>query len=335
MLDEFKKHISSIKILVTLLIIAVGIYIFQTTWQFLAFFSDVFLMLISAWLLSFILEPIVEYTSKKTHIKKLYGALIIYVLFLGILVAMLFIIIPSIAVQTQRLLLITPKLLVNYPAFVSKFADVASAILSNSLSAVPYVANFFLSVFLAVIISFYFIVDKDHIMREFYSILPKRWHKDAQFIQITIDNTFESFLRVQLYFAILSGVVTWLVLLLFRVDFAAISGFAAGVLTIVPFLGPVLALIPPLFVCIVTGSPQMFFVIAVLIITQQIIFNVIGPKLMGNAFKLHPVIVLLSFIVGYKIAGGVGAIFAVPVLGVLIVSIHRISRHFINPEETK
>jgi len=333
MFEEIKRQFSSVKILITLLIIAIGIYIFQTTWQLLSLFSDIFIILISAWLISFVLKPIVDYAEKKTGIKKFYVAIIVYVLFLGMLGTMLFIIIPSIVVQSQRLLIVMPKFLANYPVvFVSKFGDLASNILSNSVIVLPYIANILLSVFLAVIISFYFITDREKILHEFYTVLPKRWHKDALFIQTTIDNTFASFLRVQLYFAVLSGIVTWLTLLIFRVDFAATSGFAAGIFTIVPFLGPVLALIPPLLVCIITGSPQIFFVIAVLIIAQQIIFNVIGPKLMGNAFKMHPVIVLLSFIVGYKIAGGIGAIFAVPVLGILLVLIHRISRHFINPD---
>jgi len=63
---------------------------------------------------------------------------------------------------------------------------------------------------------------------------------------------------------------------------------------------------------------------------QQIIFNIVAPRVMGKALQLHPVVVLLSFLIGYKVAGGFGVIFAVPVLGVLFVILHNIGHHFLD-----
>ncbi|MDE2590043.1 MAG: AI-2E family transporter, partial [Patescibacteria group bacterium] len=90
---------------------------------------------------------------------------------------------------------------------------------------------------------------------------------------------------------------------------------------------------PPVAVAAIIDPTRAIIVAIAILVVQQIIFNVIGPRMMGKAFKMHPIIVLLSFLVGYKIAGGAGAVFAIPVLGILIVVIHRLSRHFINPEE--
>jgi predicted PurR-regulated permease PerM len=72
-------------------------------------------------------------------------------------------------------------------------------------------------------------------------------------------------------------------------------------------------------------------IFAILLIVQQIMLNYLGPKLMGKAFKLHPIIVLLSFIVGYKIAGAFGAIFIVPILAILVIVFKELEHYFVNP----
>jgi len=54
---------------------------------------------------------------------------------------------------------------------------------------------------------------------------------------------------------------------------------------------------------------------------------------MGKAFKIHPIVVLLSFIVGFKVAGIMGAIFAIPVISIIILVIRDLGHHFISPRE--
>ncbi len=108
MLDEIKKQFTSIQILVTLLIIAVGAYVFQLAWQFLGKFSDIFVMLISAWLISFILEPSVDKILTWTKMRKAYAALIVYVLFMALLGVIIFQFIPLISTQVQNLVEVLP-----------------------------------------------------------------------------------------------------------------------------------------------------------------------------------------------------------------------------------
>jgi len=332
MLEELKKQFTSVQILVTLLIIAVGVYIFQAVWQVLGNFSDILVMLISAWLLSFILEPAVETTTR--FIKpKVYAALVVYLLFLALLGITIFLFVPQISAQTQALFIALPKYLSSYPAVVHKWGDFINSSLSSSIFLIPSVANFFFYAVIALVISFYFIVDKEYINRELYNLLPRKWHKEAHFVQDVINTTFASFLRVQLVFALLAGFSTWLILRLLGVDYAASTGVISGVLTIIPLIGPVLAFIPPVVVAALIDPTRAIIIAIAIILMQQIIFNVVGPRLMGRAFKMHPIVVLLSLLVGIKIAGGAGAVFAIPALGIILVVLHRLSRHFINPEE--
>lgn len=333
MIEEIKRQFTSVQILVTLLIAAVGIYLLQIVWQVLGNFSDVFGIVICAWLVSFILEPAVDSTKHITKLPRILSALIVYLLFLGFMSATIVFFIPAVTTQFQSLTIILPHYLASSPTFINKLGDLANSSLNNSLVLVPSVANFFFSIFLVLIISFYFVIDKTHIQEELLNILPKKWHKEVLFIQDTIDVTFASFVRVQLLFGFLAGVSTWIILTIFGVGFAASTSLLAGVLTTVPLLGPVLGIIPPVFVSIVTDPSKALFVFLIILIIQQILFNIIGPKLMGKAFKMHPVIVILSFLVGLKIAGGIGAILGVPVLSIILVVIHRISKHFLNPSQ--
>ena len=131
MLEEFKKQYSSIKLLTYLLIIAVFIYLFQIAWQVLWHFSDIIIMIVLAWLLSFLLEPLVHLISKITKLPKLFSALVIYVFF-GVLIAgLIFLFIPVIIAQFQSLLTVVPKSLSPYPQVlqtwetsVAKSADI-------------------------------------------------------------------------------------------------------------------------------------------------------------------------------------------------------------------
>jgi predicted PurR-regulated permease PerM len=136
-------------------------------------------------------------------------------------------------------------------------------------------------------------------------------------------------------FGIVSGVFTWLVLSFFLVDFAASISLLSGILTVIPLVGPLLALIPPVLVSLVTNPnnpTEAVIILAILLIFQQILFNAVGPKLMGKAFRLHPIIVFLSIIIGFKVAGPLGGIFAVPFLGIGTVVLKELAHYFINPE---
>lgn len=337
MLESLKKQQTAIRILIILLIIAVSTYLFQILWQALSTFSDILVMIVLAWLLSFVLEPLVNLISKVTKLSKLFSALIVY-LFFGILFAvMIFLFIPIVIVQFQSLSKVIPGFLEKYPDLIKGWNGSIAKSVDLIITFLPSLATIALDTVLMLILSFYLIVDKDRINNEIYDLLPKSWHKNFKFIQNVIDNTFSSFLRIQLIFGVIAGISTWIVLTLWGVEFAASISLLAGILTIVPVLGQFLGAFPPAFIVLVTRpeSPlEAVLVFGVLIIIQQIAFNVIGPKLMGNAFKLHPIIVFLSIIVGFKIAGAIGAVFVVPILAICVIVIKQLGHYFINPPES-
>ncbi|MDP3987711.1 MAG: AI-2E family transporter [Candidatus Levybacteria bacterium] len=329
MLEDLKKEASLIRILVLLLIAAVGIYLLGIAWQLFSNFSDIFIILILAWLLSFILEPVVEKIKNLTHLSKTFSTLITYLLISAIFSGVIFLFIPLVTSQIQTLINIIPSHLESAPGFINRWGDTLISYLNNSISLVPSVAQFLFSIFLVFILSFYFVVDKEKINNELFALTPKKWHDELKFMQNAIDTSFASFLRVQLIFGLLSGVATWIVLRIFNIEFAASAALLAGLLTIIPLVGPILALIPPTIVGFIVNPNQLLIIFIILLILQQIIFNVIGPKLFSRAFRISPIVILISFLVGGKIAGFIGALFAIPVLGILTVFAKELSHRFL------
>nr|MBI5455880.1 AI-2E family transporter [Candidatus Levybacteria bacterium] len=336
-MQDLKKEFTPFKFLVILLSTAISIYLLQILWQFLANFSDIIVVLVMAWLLSFILEPVVDFISKFLKFSKVWSALLTYLFFAVIFTIGIFVFIPQIIAQFESLSKIIPQYLVSYPKFIQTWNNTVTNSLDTIISLIPSLATIFINIIFVLFLSFYFIIDKEKINAEIYKLSPKSWHKHLIFIQKVIDDTFSAFLRIQVIFGIISGIATWIVLRISGVDFAASIALLAGILTIIPLIGPILALIPPVFIALATNPnnpTQALLIFTILILIQQVIFNFIGPKLMGKAFKLHPIVVFLSIIIGFKVAGALGAIFIVPVLGIFVIVLKELGHYFINPSDS-
>ncbi len=293
-------------------------------------------MIILAWLLSFVLEPLVNLISKFTKVSKLVSALIVYILFGVLFAVLIFFLFPVVIVQFESLSKVIPGFLSQYPLLNQTWHNSITRSFDIFIAFIPSLATIVINTILMLILSFYLIVDKERINKEVYNLVPKSWHKNFKFIQSVIDTTFSSFLRIQIVFAIIAGISSWILLTAFGVSFAASTALVAGILTVIPVLGQFIGAIPPSFVVLVTrpDSPlEAIIVFAILVGIQQIAFNTIGPKLMGNAFKLHPIVVFLSIIVGFKIAGAIGAVFVVPLLAIAVIVIRELGHYFINPPQ--
>lgn len=337
MLNEFRKNYSLVRILLILLIIAVGGYVLSLAWVIISKFLDLFVILLSAWLLSLILEPIVTSIQSLLKISKLIATITTYILVSALVIIISIVYLPLVTAQIVTLINILPDYLATAPPSMVNFTKSLSDQIGNSILLIPSVAQFLFSAFITLILSFYFIVDQEKIHQEFFNITPKHWHGALLFTQKVINDTFISFLRVQLFFGVASGILTWLVLMIFNINYAPSIAFISGAFAFIPLVGPLFALIPPVLVALIADPVKAGMIGAILLIIQQIIFNVIGPKLFGSAFKLHPALILVSFLVGLQFAGSLGAMFAIPVLGISAVMIRRFGSYFlkITDEATK
>jgi predicted PurR-regulated permease PerM len=306
-----------------LLCIIAGLYLWQIAWGFLGRFSDIFLILILSWLLAFLLEPVVKKLTQK-NLSRLTAAGVVY-LFLGIILVVAgIVIIPTVGSQLAVLAGDLPSLIENAPDWLQKFA---TNTLSNSVAIAQEITTAAINLLLVLVFSFYFLVDRHRITKTLYDLLPDEWEENFQFLEKVINTSFAGFLRVQVLLGVIVGAVTFLVLIILGVNYALTASVLAGVLAIVPVAGPVLSLLPPLLPAMMISFNTGLITIVSLFLLQQIIYNLISPKIIGETLKLHPVLVILSFIIGFKIAGFWGAVFAVPVTSMFAIIIKEFFRH--------
>lgn len=319
MLDEFKKDLSSLKLLIAMATIAVGLYLFEFVLGVLRNFSDIILILFFGWLVSFILEPFVDIFTNYLKIPRIVSTIIVFVL-AAILIALTFILfIPDIAVQLKTLERLIPTLMENAPPAVAEGVDNFTKSLGNYGNIIPSLTQFLVNLVTILILSFYLVIDKTNISRRIFALTPRKYHDQIKFVQRVIDQSFASFVRIQILWGVIGGAITWIVLTIFGVNFAASTSLIAGILTAVPVIGPIIGVIPPLLVALIEKPEQALIIFLIIFIIQQFIFNAIGPKIIGKAFNINPVIVILSLLIGIKIAGFTGAVFAIPVVSIILI----------------
>ena len=134
-----------------------------------------------------------------------------------------------------------------------------------------------------------------------------------------VARVFGAYLRSQLVVALsLAGMVT-VALTIIGVPYALLLGALAGIVELVPMLGPFLGAVPALFVASTQSSTAVVWTAIAFIVIQQFESNVLVPRLTGHAVGLHPVAAMLALLAGYEVGGIVGALFAVPVIGLIWV----------------
>ncbi len=335
MIEDLKKELSSLKLLTILITLAVGIYLLEFLFDFLRNFSDIIWIIILGWLVSFIMEPFVDILTRRLRLPKVISTTIVFVSAGALLVLTFLIFIPDLTLQFNSLQKSLPSILNTLPPQLQNGIDNFASSLNSSGNLIPSLTQFFVNLVTILILSFYLVIDRDNINKKIFALSPKKYHEQIHFIQKVIDTSFASFVRIQVLWGVIGGVITYVVLTLFNVPYAASTSLLAGILTAVPMIGPIIGVIPPLLVAIAEKPDQAIIIFLLIFIIQQIIFNVLGPKLIGKAFNVNPIIVILSLLIGIKVAGFLGAILAIPVISIILVAGQEFYTYYFKEKELK
>ncbi len=319
MLQDLKNEISEIKYLYPLLLIAAVIFLIQVFLQVLSIFTDIVLIIVFAWLLSFVLDPVVYFVRRTFKIPLILSTFLTFILFGALFTGAIYTLIPIVSEQIQIVVKLLPTYLFSAPPFIQNASQKFLESLTNYIYIIPSVAQFLIYFLVVLVLSFYLIVERGTIKETIYKLVPSSWHKHLTFSQQVIDQTVANYMRIQVIFGIIGALLTFVVMLAFGINFAPSTSVVAGLLTIIPVIGPVLALVPPFLVSFVVDPSKALFILAILLVLQQISYNILGPKLIGGAFKIHPIIVMLSLLAGLKVAGLIGGIFAVPLVSMATI----------------
>jgi predicted PurR-regulated permease PerM len=166
---------------------------------------------------------------------------------------------------------------------------------------------------------FYLIKDRPALVKAAFESVPADWREDARAAAGLFQRVWSQWLRGQLFLGLVVGVMTFIGLqvLSYFVDpvfgrFAVLLSVIAGVLELLPIIGPIIAAIPAVILALTGGFDAVIAALVLYVLVQQLENNLLVPKIQGDAVELHPSIVMLALVVGGAVAGLLGAILALP-----------------------
>lgn len=178
--------------------------------------------------------------------------------------------------------------------------------------------------FFTLMIGAFILIDMEKVHSFLRSLFPQNVRDDYDVIIAGIDRGLSGVIRGQLLICLINGILTYIGLLIFGVKYSLILGVVAALLTLIPIFGSILSSVPIVIVALASGESGVDVIrglaIGLWIIGIHFIeANVLNPKIIGTAAKIHPVFIIFSLFLGEHSYGLVGALLAVPVLSAIQV----------------
>jgi len=175
--------------------------------------------------------------------------------------------------------------------------------------------------FLVLMVAAFILIDLDRIRGFLRSLVPAPYQIDYDRIVAGIDRGLSGVVRGQLVICFINGVFTYVGLLLFHVKYPLLLAGIAATMSLVPIFGSILSSVPIVAIALISSGnfdlKQGLFVLGWIIGIHLVEANFLNPKIMGDAAKIHPVLVVFALIAGEHSYGLVGALFAVPVASMI------------------
>lgn len=167
---------------------------------------------------------------------------------------------------------------------------------------------------------FYLLKDRVSLTAQFDHALPPAWRFDVWAVIRLVERVFGQWVRGQLILGLVVGLATFVGLMILSVvvdpvfgRYAVLLSVTAGILELVPIIGPIISAVPAVLLAATAGLEAVVAALVLYTLVQQIENNFLVPKIQGGAVELHPAAVLAAIIIGGALAGLLGAILALPI----------------------
>lgn len=340
--------------LIALVLIGTVIFIFREV-SFIfnplsVFMQTVVLPVTLAMILYYLLRPVLR-LLERFHIKRIWGILIIFLGVIGLLTLVTFLILPFLRDQVQMLIEEFPQyfmqLLTDVDAFLrSSFIgnyytgsnfdidqlmdtlpdnlagilqDIVTSIVTGVTGFISTITSFVLSIVIVPFILFYLLKDGEKLPEYILKLLPPRLRQDISEVFGEADKQLSAYIQGQLIVAFLIGVMVTIGFWIIGMDYALLLGVLAMFTSVVPYIGPAIAITPAVIIALVT-SPFMLVKLAIVWTVVQVVEgNVISPQVMGKTLYIHPVTIIFVLLTAGSLFGVAGVILGIPAYAILRV----------------
>ncbi len=285
-----------------------------------------------ALLLAAVIDPIVDYLDEELPISRGAAVLIVLLIALAGLVVLTTLLVVNISAELNQLLATLPEysktltetiiswmdqlksmyaILEELPqpwsdliqTNLNRIADAIKVIASNFLGVVRGIPKFLFTLMIASIATFFISRDKRRFFDFFLSLVPRRWRSEADQVKSEISTGILGFLRSQMILIGITALLAIVGLLILRVPYAWLLGLLAGVLDLIPMIGPGGVFLP--MVVYYTFMGRAGYALAILAVLGLILLvrQLSEPRIVGSNIGLHPLTSLVAIYLGAQFLG--------------------------------
>ncbi len=308
----------------------------------IVYFSDIILIVVMAWVFAFVLSPMVDGIKRflpaapRTLVVVLvYGSLFLVLGVLGLVIATQ--LAGSIVNFTEEL----PTLQDRLPEIVAPWqqqlndlglqvdlAHVANQTLQQiaassgevvqplqdiAFASLGMLGNLMFMIFL----SLFILLDKDRLLAFVNQITPPRFAGEMRLFQTSVASSFGGFIRGQAIQGVFLAAFAAAGSLALNIDYMPLTTALVAIFQFIPFFGPFISWAPPVVAAILTQPDALVPIIIIMAVGWFFTMNILQPRVMASSVGIHPVVVLVSVLIGLRLQGVIGAIFAIPVAAVI------------------
>lgn len=312
------SNMATTKVEVSPKIILYTLFYLLSLWVLYQIKSIVVIVFISFILMTAV-NPIVRFAqSKKIPVLPVMFA--IYIFVIGLISLVIASLIPALVEQSK-------SLFQNMPSYISSLEETYSITIdpgigNGYLASVP--SNVFkfaigafsniLNIMAVFFITYYLTLERPYLHKYMSKLFRDGGAEDkAEKLILAVERKVGGWVRGEAFLMAVIGFMTYFGLLLLGIPYALPLAVLAGILELVPNIGPIIAAIPAILLGL-TISPIVAFGATVLsILIQQLENNLIVPRIMESATGTKPLITILTLLVGYELGGVAGAVLAMPI----------------------
>lgn len=211
---------------------------------------------------------------------------------------------------------------------INQFLSLFGSVTVTLTSAIGSVTGFVVSMVLALFISFLVLLDIPNTQRALAARVPVTYQREMALLIDRMVRVWNGFFRGQVLIGVMIGVLTWLQLSIMGIGSVVILSVITGVISLIPTIGSIIALLPLALVPLIQGSTVFvglpngvvaLLVVIVNLVINQVIWNVIAPKILGDALELPLPVIIVGVFIGAAAGGILGAFLVAPIMATLRV----------------
>lgn len=305
------------------------VVLFVGMWLLFQIKDIVFLLFISFILMS-ALRPIVDKLSK-FRIPRIVSILCLYGVLFGLVGTALVGSVPTLVYQTTRFIQdipgLTERILPYWRLDNQWLTQQIAPIGENVVRVTVSIFSNIVTVITVLVFTFYFLLERNQTDRLLSRIAGGEMAGRIMTVMQNIEDRLGAWVLGQLSLMVFIGVLVYIGLTLLHINYALPLAILAGILEIVPIIGPILSALPAVLVALTISPLLTLSVVALYFVIQQVENSLVVPLVMRRSVGLSPLITIVSLMIGGRLAGMLGVILSVPVVLVL----QEVIRAFLNP----